>query len=144
MHNIFQRAYRKTGTRDPSGTLAEPYKNRKTGTLAGPYKNRKTGTLAGPYKTRKNGTLAGPNKNWKTGTLARPYKNRKTRTRDLSETLKKPGIHHNSISFKICKVNVKKCKYFQKLEINSLSLSFSWSLDMHFTNTFHSFHKTSG
>ena len=38
-------AYRKTGTRDPSGTLAGSYKNRKTGTLAGPYENRKTGTL---------------------------------------------------------------------------------------------------
>ena len=41
-------AYRKTGTRDPSGTLAGPYENRKTGTIAGPYKNRKTGTLADP------------------------------------------------------------------------------------------------
>ena len=41
-------AYWKTWTRDPSGTLAGPYKNRKTGTLAGPYKNRKTGTLADP------------------------------------------------------------------------------------------------
>ena len=37
-------AYRKTGTRDPSGTLAGPYKNRETGTLVGPYKNRKTRT----------------------------------------------------------------------------------------------------
>ena len=41
---MFERAYRKTGTRDPSGTLAGPYKNRKTETLVGPYKNRKTGT----------------------------------------------------------------------------------------------------
>ena len=76
------KAYRKTGIRDPSGTLAGPYKNRKTGTLAGIYKNRKTRTLAGSYK------------------------NRKTRTQDLSGTLKKPGIIYNSISFKICKVNV--------------------------------------
>ena len=47
-------AYRKTGTRDPSGTLAGPYKNRKTGTLAGPYKNRKTRTrdLSGALKNR--------------------------------------------------------------------------------------------
>ena len=29
-------AYQKTGTRDPSGTPAGPYKNRKTGTLADP------------------------------------------------------------------------------------------------------------
>ena len=42
--NMRKWAYRKTGTRDPSETLAGPYKNRKTGTLAGPYKNRKTGT----------------------------------------------------------------------------------------------------
>ena len=45
---LFRMAYRKTGTRDPSGTLAGPYENRKTGTIAGPYKNRKTGTLADP------------------------------------------------------------------------------------------------
>ena len=64
------KAYRKTGIRDPSGTLAGPNKNRKIGILAGPYKNRKT------------------------------------RIRDLSGTLKKPGIIYNSISFKICKVNV--------------------------------------
>ena len=54
--NMRKWAYRKTGTRDPSETLAGPYKNRKTGTLVGPYKNRKTGTLAGPYKNRKTGT----------------------------------------------------------------------------------------
>ena len=52
-------AYRKTGTRDPNGTLAGPYKNRKIGTLAGPC-NRKTGTLAEPYQNRKTGLLAGP------------------------------------------------------------------------------------
>ena len=80
---------------------------------------RKTGTRdpsrtpAGPYKNRKIGTLAGP------------YKNRKTRTRDLSGTLKKPGINYNSISSKICKVNTNE-------------------MYMHFTNTFQSFHKTSG
>ena len=43
--SLFFLAYRKTGTRDPSGALAGPYKNRKTGTLVGPYTNRKTGTL---------------------------------------------------------------------------------------------------
>ena len=53
-------AYRKTGTRDPSGILSGPYKNRKTGTLAGPYENRKTGILAGSYENRKTGTLADP------------------------------------------------------------------------------------
>ena len=73
-------AYRKTGSRDPSGILAGPYKNWKTRTLAGPYKNQKTGILVGPYK------------NWETGTLVGPYRNWKTRTRELSGTLKKPGI----------------------------------------------------
>ena len=43
--NMRKWAYRKTGTRDPSETLAGPYKNRKTGTLVGLYKTRKTGTL---------------------------------------------------------------------------------------------------
>ena len=33
-------AFRKTGTRNPSGALAESYKNRDSG----PYKNQKTGT----------------------------------------------------------------------------------------------------
>ena len=58
-------------------------------------------------------------------TSAGPYKNRKIGTRDLSGTLKKPGINYNSISFKICKVNTNE-------------------MYMHFTNTFQSFHKTSG
>ena len=41
-----ERAYRKTGTRDPTKTKKPgPYKNQRTGTLAGPYKNRETGTL---------------------------------------------------------------------------------------------------
>ena len=53
-------AYRKTGTRDPSGILSGPYKNRKTGTLGGPYKNRKARTLVGPYECRKTETLANP------------------------------------------------------------------------------------
>ena len=53
-------AYRKTGTRDPSGILSGPYKNRKTGTLAGPYENRKARTLVGPYECRKTETLANP------------------------------------------------------------------------------------
>ena len=41
-------AYRKTGTRDPSETLAGPYKNRKIRTLVEPYKNRTFGTLQKP------------------------------------------------------------------------------------------------
>ena len=54
-------AYRKTGTRDPNGTIAGSQKNRKTGALAGPQKNRKTGTRD-PTKTGKlrPETLAGP------------------------------------------------------------------------------------
>ena len=60
----------KTGTRDPTGTLAGPLKNRKTGIRdpSGTIKKRKTrtwdpsGTLARPYKNRKTGprTLLGP------------------------------------------------------------------------------------
>ena len=112
------KAYRKTETWDPSGTQAGPYKNRKTGTLAGPYENRKTGTLPGPYKNRKTGTLAGPYENRKTGTLQKPENRdlQKPENRDPSWTLKKLRVIYKSISFKICKVNMK-CKYFQKLEI---------------------------
>ena len=87
-------AYQKTGTRNPSWTLLGPYKNRNTRTLVGPYKNRKTRTLAGLFKNRKTRTLAGS------------YKNRKTGTRNITGTLKKSGFNNNSISFKICKVNV--------------------------------------
>ena len=41
-------AYQKTGTRDPSGTLAGPYENRKTETLKGP---KKTPENRDPKKT---------------------------------------------------------------------------------------------
>ena len=60
-------AYRKTGTHDPSGALAGPYKNRKTGTWD-LTKNRKTGTWD-------------PTKNRKTKTPMRPSENLKSRTR---------------------------------------------------------------
>ena len=79
-------AYRKSGIREPSGTLARPYKNRKTGTLVGSYKNRENGTLAGPYKKRKTGTLGRQYKNRKTRTPVRPFRNR---TRDPSVILEK-------------------------------------------------------
>ena len=69
-----KKAYRKTGTRDPSGTLQKPENRDPSGTL------------------------------------------QKPENRDPSGTLKKLGIIYKSISFKICKVNMK-CKYFQKLEI---------------------------
>ena len=39
-HGYLQHAYRKTRTRDPSGTLADPRKTVKPR----PYKNQKTGT----------------------------------------------------------------------------------------------------
>ena len=41
--NKVLKAYWKTETRDPSGTLAGSYENQKTGTLAGPYKTGKPG-----------------------------------------------------------------------------------------------------
>ena len=62
--------YRKTGTQDPSGTLAGPYQNRKTGT------QDHNGTLAGRMNTRKlgprdpSGILAGAlqkTENWNVG-----------------------------------------------------------------------------
>ena len=52
----FYTVYRKTGTRDPSGTLQKPEKHDDSGTLH----NLKTGTLTRLYKNRKTGTLAGP------------------------------------------------------------------------------------
>ena len=63
-----QRTLEKTENRDPNGSLAEPWNNRKTGTwgpsvaLAGPsYKNWKTGTR-GLRKTRKPGPQWDPQK----------------------------------------------------------------------------------
>ena len=58
-----QKAYRKTGTWDPNGTVAGPYKNRETRTrdpseiLAGPHKNQKAGTQdpSGTLQKSENG-----------------------------------------------------------------------------------------
>ena len=47
-------AYRKIGTRDPSGTLAGPYKNQKTGT------QDFSGTLEKSENRDPSGTQAGP------------------------------------------------------------------------------------
>ena len=57
-HQPIFTTYRKTGTRDPSGTLAGPYKNRKTRTRD-PRKIRKPGpeTLEKPEKRDLSGTL---------------------------------------------------------------------------------------
>ena len=57
-----------------------------------------------------SGTLQKSENRDPSGTLRKPE------NRDPSGTLKNPGIVYKSISFKICKVNMK-CKYFQKLEI---------------------------
>ena len=57
-----------------------------------------------------SGTLQKSENRDPSGTLRKPE------NRDPSGTLKNPGIIYKSISFKICKVNMK-CKYFQKLEI---------------------------
>ena len=42
----------KTGTWNPSATLAGPYKNWKTGTLTETYKNCKIDILAEPFKNQ--------------------------------------------------------------------------------------------
>ena len=95
-------AYRKTVTRNPSGTLAGPQKNRDpSGTLKklenrnprktgkpGPQWDPKKAGKPGPWKNRKTRTLVGSQRNWKTGILVGPQKNRKTRTRDSSGSRK--------------------------------------------------------
>ena len=53
-------AYRKTGTRDPSGILSGPYKNRKTGTLQKPENRDPSGTLRKPESQDPSGTLRMP------------------------------------------------------------------------------------
>ena len=76
-------AYQKTGTRDPSGTLAGPYQNRKTETLAGPYENRKTGTLRKPENEDPSRTLQKLENQDPSGSL------RNSENRDPSRTLPK-------------------------------------------------------
>ena len=120
-------AYRKTATRDPSGILQKPENRDPSGALRKPENRDPSGTPRKPENRDPSGTLRKP-ENWDpSGTLQKPE------NRDSRRTLKKPGIIYDSISFKMCKVN-----------INGLSLSFWWSLHMHFTNKFHSFHKTTG
>ena len=55
-----ERAYRKTGTRDPSGTLVEPYQNRKTGTLRKPENRDLSGALQKLENRDPSGTLRKP------------------------------------------------------------------------------------
>ena len=68
-------------------------------------------TLPKPENWDPSGTLQKPENRNPSGTLPKPE------NRDPSGTLKKPGIIYKSISFKICKVNMK-CKYFQKLKFH--------------------------
>ena len=80
------------------------------------------GTLQKPENRDPSGTLQKPENRDPSRTLQKPKNRdpsetlRKPKNRNPSGTLKKPGIIYNSISFKICQVNMK-YKYFQKLEI---------------------------
>ena len=55
-----EKAYRKIGTRDPSGTLAGLYQNRKTGTQRKPENRDLSGALQKPENRDPSGTLQKP------------------------------------------------------------------------------------